>query len=339
MRISLISLVSESAKAVDWYLQGLTQQDNQDFEVILCLNKDSQTPQVFEVIAKHKSFFKQRLVVIFNSKLKSYQHNLISAFRIAQGNYLYVLNSDATIKRYYVDSLIKLTLKNDADVIEFQPRIIGSINWKPAHRLSTNEVVNLNENKQALAYSFPFIFNKIFKKSLTDQLIKYKPIIHNDSKLCVEVTYMLLLSANTYKYINERIIREYYGANVWLNIKNELQSFQKIENHIKFHNLKVIQEIMYAKYYYFKIIMYGLLNSTTFVYRNFKSKEQIKEKRSMLLVQKHEATLQKLQNTNEFEQFEKSNVYMLKASIETNLLRSEISQLKKVKAKILSELE
>ncbi|VEU75915.1 glycosyltransferase family 2 protein [Mycoplasmopsis columboralis] len=339
MRLSLISLVGDSERDVDWFLQDLAEQETQDFEVILCIDKNSEAKKILDVISKYKKFFGSRVIAIFNSKMNSYQHNLVSAFRIASGDYVCVLNSDSTIKRHYIKRIIDVAIEHNVDILELKPRLVGSIRWKPLARINLNENLEISKHKEVVAYTYPFIFNKIFKKSLIKKFVKYKPISNNDSKLCVEVNYMLLLSAKTYRYVDKRIIREYYGADIWLNTKNGLQSFAEVENYIKLQNLKLLEEIKYAKYYYLKVVMYGLLNSTTFMYRNFKSKEEIEEKRSELLVEKHEKALEKLESSTEFDAFEKSNLYMIKSSQESDFLRTPISKLKKIRTKILSELE
>ncbi|UUM19588.1 MULTISPECIES: glycosyltransferase [unclassified Mycoplasma] len=339
MRLSIISLVSETPKDVDSFLRALTLQEKQDFEVILCINKKSKSKQIFDVIQKYQNFFKNRIIVLFNSKTKSYQFNLLKAFGVLSGDYACVINSDGPLKRHYIDRLIEQIELHNADVIELKPRIIGSVLWKPQARFKTDEIVHITSNKYALTYSFPFIFNKIFKRTLVQKILNYQSISKSDSKLCVEINYILMLSASTYIYIDQRILKEYYGANILLSTKNEIKSFKQIRSFAQEKQLNLELELIYAQFYYLKIIMYGLLNATTFAYRNFKSKEQIQQTRSSLIVQKHEQELTKLENSTEFKEFEKENTYMLKSSIETQMLKTSIRKLKQIKTKILSELE
>ncbi|WP_025755475.1 glycosyltransferase family 2 protein [Mycoplasmopsis cricetuli] len=340
MRISLISLVGNSDHNIEWYLQDLVEQDTQDFEIILCINKNSQQKKIFEIISKYKKFFGSRLIVIFNTKNHSYEHNLISSFRLATGNYITILNSDTTVKRYYVKELIAVAVQNNVELLEYKPRLIGSIHWKPKARMKDFSDTEIAKNPKIYAYAFPFIFNKVFKNNLIKKFVNYVPKTKNGSKICLELTYMLLLNAKTYKYIDKRIVREFYGPYIWLNTTNGIQTFDEIEKYIKIHSLDISQEIQYAKYYYLKIVMLGLLTDTTFVYRNFKYKREIEQKRSDLLIDKHINYLKKIQDSSEYEIFKKANIYMLGHSVETNLLVQMLKTGKKYKKdKILSELE
>jgi len=68
---------------------------------------------------------------------------------------------------------------------------------------------NFKEDTSFLAYAYPFISNKLFKKSLIENLLKYQPTFSNDYNFAIELDYLLLMNANTYAYNDQRIIREY----------------------------------------------------------------------------------------------------------------------------------
>lgn len=337
MTISLISLDNTNEKTVDTFLKSLQSQDNQDFEVIICLNKKTEAKKIFKVIQSYKSFFGTRLVVIYNSKINNFQHNLISAFRVIKGDYFTVLNSTTNLKRYHISTLIKEVKEQSADVIEFKPRIIGSIKWKPAKRLEAEKEMKIANNQQILAYTFPMIFNKVFKTSLAKKLMKYKVENKNDTKFCLEVMYMLMFEAKKYIYLDYRIFKENLGSDVWLVSNHFLRTFNLLISYLKNSNIKLTQELTYAKYYFLKLILSGILSGTTFAYKNIWSeKNEISEKRSQLLIDKHFKLIQELESNNEFQVFTASNLYM-------NVVNNEVKALKNnwknKQSKILSSLE
>lgn len=340
MRFSIISLVGNDCRAVEQYFKDLKDQDSQDFEIILCVDKNSEAKNIFQVISKYKKFFGQRLIVITNTKNNSYQQNLVSAFRIAKGDFVFVLNSDSNSKKYYVKKISDLALKYNVDVLEIKPRLVGSARWKPEARIILNKPVQITNNPEVIAFSYPFIFNKVFKKSLVKKLTQYQVKSLNDNKLAIELNYLLLLNATTYMYHDIRIFKEFYSPDIWLNTKNALLAFEEIQKYSESKGLDFNEELEYARYYYLKIVHYGLLTGTTFVYRTWKSKDEIEEKRSSTFINRHIKTLEKFESSNEFHDFQANNTYFGSSKKEVAILKEPISKLKKNKKKrTLSELE
>ncbi|WAM02893.1 glycosyltransferase [Mycoplasmopsis felis] len=114
-------------------------QENQDFEIILCLNNNKNTQKIINDINEYYSFFNSRIKLIHNFKNISNQYNLLSSFNVISGDYVVVLNSDNKLKKHYIDKMIKDSQEYDVDILEYQPRIIGSIRWKPKQRLISHK--------------------------------------------------------------------------------------------------------------------------------------------------------------------------------------------------------
>ncbi|MFV8467493.1 glycosyltransferase [Mycoplasma sp. 46852] len=339
MRLSIISLVGDDASYVDTFLASLKEQETQSFEVILCINKNSEAKNIFKIARKYYEFFGSRLVLITNSKDNSYQHNLVSAFRIVKGDYVTVINSDSSIKRYFIGDMIEHAQRFNVDVLEFKPRLVGTVRFKPKERGEFDKVLDISKNPNVIAYTYPFIFNKIFKKSLVKKVTKYKPKVSNDTLMCLEVNYLLMMEAKKYKYLDFRIIREFISSDTWFNTKTALDAFRVIEENSKRMNLKIQEELKYAKYYFIKLLLTGFLSETYFVYRHFSKndKEQLEEKRSKILIQKHDEILEKIEDSNDFQTFLTTNMYMLVDNTETSMLRESYAKL--IKNKILDNLE
>ncbi|UWV94077.1 glycosyltransferase [Mycoplasmopsis cynos] len=171
MKLSLVSLVTKNVENVKKYLDSLLSQTSNDFEIILCLNgKESENKQIISLLTNYFEKFKNRLQVIYNSKTNSYQYNLLSAFKLAKGEYITVFNTDITlIKYYYIENMIKNAEKYNVDVLEFKPRLNGSISWKPKARLINDRRIDLAKNPlPSLMFSHLFLIkylrNHWFKK-------------------------------------------------------------------------------------------------------------------------------------------------------------------------------
>ncbi|QCZ36613.1 glycosyltransferase [Mycoplasma nasistruthionis] len=339
MRLSLISLVGNKAGEVYSFLLSLKEQENQNFEVILVVNKKTEAKSVFKVIQQFYNFFGSRLVVLVNSKNGSYQANLQSAFKIAKGDFVSVANSDSAIKKWYVADLIEKAIRYNVDVLEFKPRLIGTIRFKPHERNQLDKVFDLNKDKIVYAYTFPFIFNKVFKKSLVKKVLKYNIETTNDTKMCIELNYALMLEAKKYKYLDYRLNREFISSDLWLNPSAFLKTFNVLEKNVKQFYPKLTDEIKYAKYYFIKLLLTGFLSETYFVYRHFykTDKANLEEKRSKILVNKQKEMLNKIEQSPEFITFISSNPYMLVDNVESKMIKEPYKSLRN--SKILDLLE
>ncbi|WP_324673263.1 glycosyltransferase [Mycoplasma sp. 888] len=327
MRLSLISLKNNSVEKVREYLERLKDQSAQNFEVILCLTENSKA--IFKVAKDYYQFFGNRLIMIFNTKSTSYQHNLISAFRVAKGKFITVLNSDSTFKDSYVENILEQAQRWNVDVLEFKPKLIGSVRFKPKERTEMSQMFDLTKNSLPLAYSFPFIFDKVFKKSLIKKFIKYRPQISNDSIMCIEVTYTLLMNAKKYKYLDYRVKRDFISSDIWLNTQNYVKSFDIIKQIAKNQNLKINEELEYAKYYFLKLLLSGFLKANYFFYKLFNVQDdEVSEKRSSFLNDKHAEIIKKIEDTADFQTFLTTNYYVLLDNDETKLLKTKFSKLK-----------
>ncbi|WP_406613643.1 glycosyltransferase [Mycoplasma corogypsi] len=339
MKLSIISVVGNSPRDIEWYLTDLKEQDTNDFEVILCINKNSVSKEIYNIIQKFMPFFDKRLQVVYNTKINNFQHNLLSGFRFAKGDYVTVINSDVTLKKWYVSKTIEAAERHNVDILEFKPRIVGSIRFKPAARLKHDFEYEIQNSPEVIAYSFPFIFNKVFKKQLVKKMIDVVPLYTNDSKMCLFINYLLLINAKKYKYLDYRIWREYFGSDIWFNSKHFNDTFNYLEDLVVKNNCKLIQELKYARYYFIKLLLSGFLFESTFLSKNFKyfGKKDIIEKRSELLKQKQIELVMKIENSSDFAAFLDTNFYMLKNNDEVHSLKTPIEKL--IKHGFLHEIQ
>nr|WP_307914183.1 hypothetical protein [Mycoplasmopsis bovis] len=100
---------------------------------------------------------------------------------------------------HLVRQLLECISKYDADILEFRPHLVNTIKWKPSPRLEAKNTFNISKNPEVVAYSYPFLFNKIFKTKLLTSLPKFKFRELNDTKFQVYLNYLLLIQC---KYIH-----------------------------------------------------------------------------------------------------------------------------------------
>ncbi|WP_406618201.1 glycosyltransferase [Mycoplasmopsis lipophila] len=314
MKISIISPIVNNDKELKEFLSGMYYQNNQDFEVILVFN--NMTKKMYATIESYLDFFGSRLKFIINSNKQTLQDNIIAAWKIISGEYFNILFSNNTIRYYFLNSMKNLVNLYNTDVIEFKPRLVGSIRWKPLTRLEPMKKFNFKEDTSFLAYAYPFISNKLFKKSLVENLLKYQPTFSNDYNFAIELNYLLLMNANTYAYNDQRIIREYINYVSWMNPKNFINQFKKIIEMGKTKETKITQELEYAKNYFFQVILAGILGLSTFI-----SKDEYKEKKSYHLIEQLDMLIDKEIENNE--KFYNTNIYMHKENKEIKFLREK----------------
>ncbi|EIN15103.1 Glycosyltransferase [Mycoplasmopsis agalactiae 14628] len=300
-------------------LSTLREQDNQDFEIVLVLTNTGKN--MYAALEKYLQFFGSRLKFITNSKRRSIHKDIVAAFHLirAKHSYIYFPDNDGSVS--FVRQLLETISKYDADIVEFRPRLVNTIRWKPFPRLEPNKIFALSKNPEVVAYSYPFIFNKVFKTKLLNSLPKFKLRELNDTKLQVYLNYLLLINASTYAYTNEVIVRENIQSDMWLAPNNFIYQFNELLSYVKMNNLKLQQEIKYAYYYFLQIFLAGLIKTwrARFSLSVITDYINYNEKRSKKFAEDLYKHLQKMHNDDKL--FFETNIYMLKSNIESNSLK------------------
>ncbi|QZE12373.1 glycosyltransferase family 2 protein [Mycoplasma sp. Ms02] len=324
MKLSIVSLLNESERDTRSFLKDLSEQTNQDFEIILVFAKNKNFKSTFAAIKEFTDFFGSRMRLVINYKRQSYQYDILSAFRVVKGDYTTVIYPNSPLKKDTVKILIQNAKQYDADILEFTPRLVGSIRWKPESRLQMDEPINAQTNPEVLAYSYPFIFNKVFKSKLVKPIYKLELLDAIDNSLAIEINYKLLLHAETYMYLSENIKKEYFEVDTWLNVQGLVSTFERVEQLFAYSNRKIKHEFEYLKNQFFLVVLPGLIGSTS--YRNLNTLIHIKEmreKRGEKNISKIENYIKKIRENEAFQVFCESNIYMQNDTNMTKLIRYE----------------
>lgn len=276
---------------------------------------------------------------IFSNRENSLNKILEQVNKLVTNDYLFFLTSPSKIVPGFFNTITKIIDSNSPDIIEFKPSLNNFIKWNPKDRLTTNKYnVNLRikEHPEIIAFSYPFIFNKIISTSLLNTVLKFfstDTMYDTSNILFTYLVYLLFLKANKYYYLPNQLISIDIEEKHILNYNSILSQWDVIQEKYSIEN-KYLEEISYAKLFYLKIILCSLyLQNKT----NIKEKLKSKKYTSNLIQQKYQEKLDQI-TYSEFKDFHLKNKYMLLPnSIEANILKQNypISKWNK----LLKELE
>ncbi|KKB26897.1 Glycosyltransferase [Mycoplasmopsis meleagridis] len=253
MKLSIISPNIFKADQLSDFLHKLKNQNSQDFEIILVVNNNSR--KIFRIIEEYLLFFGPRLKFVLNLQKKITQDNIMAAFGLVKGEFVTIINVNNNIKHKLVSDLIDL-VKEPADIIEFLPSFTHEIRWKMKERIKKGFYQDfLSKNSEIFAYTAPIISNKIYSKKVVNTLMKFKPLELGDGIFCIELLYLLMLNAKSYKMVNEYLYKEEIKYDYPLNLKILLDEFDKIKSFINVNNIKLSHEIEYAEFYFVKAFL------------------------------------------------------------------------------------
>ncbi|MGL6124990.1 MAG: glycosyltransferase [Metamycoplasmataceae bacterium] len=295
------------------FFNSILEQKSGAFELIILTNNTSN-----ELIDKIQEIEKKsniKLQAIYSTRKIGFNEAIIEGSKIARGTHGILINACEKLSKNFVNDLSTSVGKNvEADIFEFQPSFKGFENWVPQKRsdLKQNHIFKLKEYPKIIAFTFPFISNKLFKISLANKIGKKTTYIETSSHLSLEFLYLLFLSAESYVYINKpfcNIYIEKYDIPNYLVFYKEWKSIRSIyllEN-------KFIQEIEYAQIFHNEMIipiLYTHKKLTDILLSSSVQKnlsEKIYEKNKKLRLQ-------------EFSSFNYTNKYMLLNLSETEYL-------------------
>lgn len=313
----IIDLKEIGNKKLNKFLSNLSDflSSFKDSEVIFVVKSDNN-----KVINQISSFIDNNddveVKIIYSSKTLSTNKQLKFASILSTKNYVWLLDPNVEYNKSLSKNICKTLKNNDIDLIEIKPKFNGWIKWDPRtrHNLKPSIKLSLSENEKIVAYTFPFLQNKIFTKKILSSIFHSKKL--NDSfdvstNLTIEFLYLYLLKIKTYVWIQ--------NISVTINIlQDEIPYFKHIFeewnriDEVYYAEEKYISEIKYAKVYYLFLIItsfYGVKNINTIF------------KDGNIYKQKYFEKLLKLWNT-EFNFFETENKYMINKNEENQLLNN-----------------
>lgn len=291
MKLSLITPVYKRAKPLERYLERLSDQTNKNFEVILVV--DTNTDNVLEVIDNAPKSLKKKIRIVYNSKRSSRTDAIVLGVQKAVGEYSLISYVENGFDDEMVNSIINIAKNKKADIIEFKAKFSSPIRFSGDIRKQFNKTVNLEENSDVSAFTYPFDFNKVYRTSVLLEASKYKLPVRVNSRFSIDLVYIPLLVAKTYSTANKAIIssksKELKGFNPMQMIR-QWESLNKLSK--DYFNLESISRYEYAQYFTEVVFMSAIAKTT----------------KNKVLISKFENKLKKQMQTT-FETILESNKY------------------------------
>lgn len=256
--------------------------------------------------------------IIYSTKALSLNQQIYFILQQVSKQYLWFLDPLSKFENdNKIESVLKVLDSDQPDIVEIKPVFNGITKWTPQYRLWLDPLkkYDLNNNPKIIAYTFPFLLNKILNRKVLDDIFKLKLMsnLKNDSSsnLSSEILYLALLNAKTYLWIkdetifinlNEANVPSYnYVLNEWRRI---LAAYEKKNIYL--------DEIEYARAYYLLVVLTGLYGN---------KKMHLIFKDPQLICKNYYEKLTKL-GQNKMQKFVSKNPYMQADNPEINLLKS-----------------
>lgn len=305
-------------------------------ELIFVINKkDIDTIDLIQSFEKKE---KSAIVkYMYTSREMSFNKYIQNINNIITNDNFFILSYPSMLDEKVIEKLSKIVSTYNPDVIEFKPSFSGLMNWKPSNRLTNdkcNKLLKIEAHPEIVAYSYPFIYNKVFSTNVLNKTIKRLKFIDESISniFFTSFIYSLLINSETYFYIPN----DFYDFNISTNnIPNYKDVFLQWKTIIDIYNVdkKYYEEINYAKYYYLKIILCSLYVSHD---KFFISK--LKHKNENTILQKKYFDVLNQVLDKEYNHFGNNNKYMMLSSKnEANILKENYPISKW--SKLVKELE
>lgn len=295
------------------FFNSILEQQSSPFELVILTNNTSK--ELTNKIREIENISNIKLQVIFSTRKIGFNEVIVEGCKISSGSHGIILNSNEPLSKNFVSDLSNVVGKNsEADIFEFKASFKGFENWIPQKRcdLKQNHIFKINDYPKIIAFTFPFISNKLFKISLANEVNKRNSYTETSSHLSLEFLYLLFLSAKTYVYINKvfcSIVIEKDDIPNYLTFYKEWKSIRSkylIEN-------KFIQEIDYAQVFDNEMIIPLLYTHKKLI--DILLRSGIKKTLSAKIYEKN-----KKLRLQEFVSFNYTNKYMLLNLLETEYL-------------------
>ena len=203
--LTIIVPIYQPKKDISAILKNLTKQKNQNFDVIILIDKPNDNE--LEAIKKYKQNIGNRLKLIINSSHQHISIVLKQAFTFVKTEYSYIFYSYSYIKSEFTNHIINFINKSTTkpDFIELNGYCRGLVHYDfYRDKFQNQKIINLELDKSPITlispYSFNFltkteIYKKIYVENLTktDNLefsasCKYKSIILSKTFACYKNT-------------------------------------------------------------------------------------------------------------------------------------------------------
>lgn len=240
------------------FFSSILEQKKETFELIILTNNISS--MLANKINEIEGNSNIKLQVIFTTRKIGFNESIIEGIKLAKGSHAVIANPEEPLSKTFVIDTTKIINNNkEVDIFEFKASFKGFEKWTPKKRcnLKPNYPFLISEYPKIVAFSFPFISNKIFKVSLAQFVSNKTTYIETNTHLSMQFLYMLFLYANIYMYVDIPYLGILIKKEDLPNYLNFYKEWKDISSKYFLEN-KLLQEIEYSQIYSTEIMIPAL---------------------------------------------------------------------------------
>jgi glycosyltransferase involved in cell wall biosynthesis len=230
MKLSLIIPTYKGEKFIQTLVNSFNAQSDKDFEVIFVVDSTKEESPL-KYLLKLRKKKKNPIKILFNSKRQKRLTSIMSGIQKATGQYIAICSTKDSISNDFVKKINQVITKHKPDVIEYEFKY-GKQKIEPELLTPKNVLINCKKNSSVIAYTIPFDFNKVIKRSLAKKFAQIE-YLDGGSRFDFSFIFHLMLEAKTYFAISsilkttEVFSKTLIGPRKMLKVVN--QSIQQFE--------------------------------------------------------------------------------------------------------------
>lgn len=208
--LTIVVPIYQPKKDISAILKNLTKQKNQNFDVIILIDKPNDNE--LEAIKKYKQNIGNRLKLIINSSHQHISIVLRQAFAFVKTEYSYIFYSYSYIKSEFTNHIINFINKsiNKPDFIELNGYCRGLVHYDFYRDKFQNEkIINLELDKSPITLISPYSFNfltktEIYKKIYVENITKT-----DNLEFSASCKYKSIILSKTFAYYKNTWVEDY----------------------------------------------------------------------------------------------------------------------------------
>lgn len=260
--LTIIVPIYHPKKDLHDILKNLTKQKNQNFNVILTIDKPSD--EHLEIIKKHRLNWGNRIKLIINSTHQYISQVLKQAIQYVETKYTYILYSYSYIKSEFTNHLINFleaNKDNEPDFIELNGYCRGLIKYDFYRDKFENEkIINLENDKKPITLISPYSFNFLAKTEIYKKIYDEYNTRTDNLQYSASCKYKAIILSKSFVYYKNTWVEDYNYDNTLFSskiIQNEWEDIWNLAN--KFDDEKMNEALLFAQKMHLQHFTPGIL--------------------------------------------------------------------------------
>lgn len=233
-RVSVITTVYNTERYVPKCIESICNQTYKNLQIIVV--NDGSKGEIAQIIRPYMES-DRRIAFVNNEKNLGLFHARQKGARIADGDYIYFVDSDDWLGADYIRCMVEAALEHQADIVKAnfvltdgeRYYIHGHINQQPEQVWNGTEALEQYFAQEGLDFSWHTVWNKLYRKSLWDQCVPYYAEITSHLIMAEDFAYSTPLFAFARKVVSISAEEYFYlqRAEASTGIERNTKKFQK----------------------------------------------------------------------------------------------------------------